>query len=43
MKLIGIEEHFLTREVSDAWAAAPAPKDPSCAFHRGDLEARLEK
>lgn len=42
MKLIAIEEHFLTREVSDAWAAAPGPVDPTCAYHAGDLAARLE-
>lgn len=42
MKLIAIEEHFLTPEVTDAWAAAPGPVDPTCAYHAGDLAARLE-
>jgi uncharacterized protein len=42
MKLIAIEEHFLTREVSDAWAATPEADDPTCAFHGGELGARLE-
>jgi predicted TIM-barrel fold metal-dependent hydrolase len=41
MKLIAIEEHFLMPEVSEAWAAARAPLDPSCAFHGGELGARL--
>ena len=42
MKLIAIEEHFLTRDIEDAWATAPGPPDPTCAFHGGDLGARLE-
>jgi predicted TIM-barrel fold metal-dependent hydrolase len=42
MRLIAIEEHFLTREVRQAWAVAPGPEDPSCAFHGGGLGARLE-
>jgi predicted TIM-barrel fold metal-dependent hydrolase len=42
MRLIAIEEHLLTREVRDAWAAAPAADDPTCAFHGGDIGARLE-
>jgi predicted TIM-barrel fold metal-dependent hydrolase len=42
VRLIAIEEHFLTREVREAWAGAPGPDDPTCAFHGGDLWARLE-
>jgi predicted TIM-barrel fold metal-dependent hydrolase len=42
MRLIAIEEHFLTPEVREAWAAAPAFDDPTCAFHGGELGARLE-
>jgi uncharacterized protein len=42
MRLIAVEEHFLTREVRDAWAVAPGPVDPTCAFHDGGLGARLE-
>lgn len=42
MRLIAVEEHFLTREVSDAWAAAPGPADPTCAYHSGDLATRLQ-
>jgi len=42
MKLIGIEEHFLTQEVRDAWhAAGLAATDPSVAFHAGSIERRL--
>ena len=41
MKLIAIEEHFLTREVKDAWAAVAAD-DPTSAFDRGEIGARLE-
>ena len=41
MKLIAIEEHFLTPEVRAAWDAAGAD-DPTCAFHAGDIGERLE-
>jgi predicted TIM-barrel fold metal-dependent hydrolase len=42
MKLIGIEEHFLTAEVRDAWhAAGLEATDPSVAFHSGAIEGRL--
>ena len=42
MKLIGIEEHFLTTEVKDAWSAIGLEAaDPSVAFHGGPLEKRL--
>lgn len=42
MKLIGIEEHFLTAEIREAWnAIGLAAVDPSVAFHSGMIEARL--
>jgi uncharacterized protein len=42
MKLIGIEEHFLTAEVRDAWTAIGLEAtDPSVAFHSGAIEQRL--
>jgi predicted TIM-barrel fold metal-dependent hydrolase len=42
MQLIGIEEHFLTAEVRDAWHALGLEgTDPSVAFHSGAIEARL--
>ncbi len=42
MKLIGIEEHFLTAEVREAWhAVGLEASDPSVAFHSGAIEQRL--
>ena len=42
MKLIGIEEHVLTREVRNAWEALRLDAvDPSVAFHAGAIESRL--
>jgi len=42
MKLIGIEEHFLTAGVRDVWRAAGLEAtDPSVAFHSGAIEGRL--
>ena len=42
MKLIGIEEHFLTDELHQAWKAINLEStDPSMAFHSGTFEVRL--
>lgn len=42
IKLIGIEEHFLTDEVRQAWnAIGLEASDPSIAFHSGAIEHRL--
>lgn len=42
MKLIGIEEHFLTAEIRQAWDAIGLDAtDPSVAFHSGTIEGRL--
>ena len=42
MKLIGIEEHYLTADVRDAWdAIGLAATDPCVAVHTGALERRL--
>ncbi|HTQ14255.1 MAG TPA: amidohydrolase family protein [Rhizomicrobium sp.] len=42
MKLIGIEEHFITSEIHDAWnAIALEAIDPSVAFHAGAMGKRL--
>lgn len=42
MTLIGIEEHFLTAEIRDAWHAIGLDAaDPSVAFHSGPIERRL--
>lgn len=40
MKLIAIEEHFLTRAVADAWEHADRD-DPIQKLHLGDIENRL--
>jgi hypothetical protein len=38
MKLIGIEEHFLTAEVRHAWTAMELEAvDPSVSLHSGSL------
>jgi len=42
MKLIGIEEHFLTREVSDAWGAPETAEDPTMGLHQGRIGELLE-
>jgi len=42
VKLIGIEEHFLTDEIHRAWNAIGLEAvDPSMAFHAGTFEVRL--
>jgi hypothetical protein len=42
MKIIAIEEHFLTKDVRDAWAAlAPADQDGGQGLHLGEIEDRL--
>jgi len=42
MKLIGIEEHYLTTEVRDAWEAIGlAATDPSVVVHSGEVGRRL--
>jgi predicted TIM-barrel fold metal-dependent hydrolase len=42
MKLIGIEEHFLTADVREAWDAINLGlTDPSVAFHSGAIESHL--
>jgi hypothetical protein len=42
MKLIGIEEHFLTAEVRAAWNDIRLEAiDPSAAAHSGAVERRL--
>ena len=42
MKLIAIEEHFLIRDVRDAWAAGPVQDDSTLGFHLGEIEDRLD-
>ena len=44
MKIVALEEHFLTRDVRDAWAAlAPAERDGSLTlFTDGEVGAMLD-
>jgi len=42
MKVIAIEEHFLTRDVQEAWAALPTVVDPTQGLHLGEIEKRLD-
>ena len=43
MKLIAIEEHFLTNEVKDAWKKNADEDDPTHKLHFGEIENRLEE
>src|ERR1700710_1176949 len=42
MKLIAIEEHFLTSEVKNAWKINADGDDPTNKLHLGEIENRLE-
>jgi uncharacterized protein len=42
MKIIGIEEHFLTREIRIAWSASAIGTEGTGAFDMGEIEKRLE-
>ena len=42
MKLIAIEEHFLTSEIRNAWKNA-AEDDPTQNLHLGEIENRLDE
>jgi predicted TIM-barrel fold metal-dependent hydrolase len=42
MKLIAIEEHFLTKAVRDEWQKYSDKDDPTQKLHFGDIENRLE-
>jgi hypothetical protein len=43
MKIIAIEEHFLTKDVRDAWAhLAPSDQDSGQGLHLGEIEDRLD-
>jgi len=44
MKIIGIEEHFLSPDVRASWtAAAGADQDAGASLHLGEMEDRLEE
>lgn len=42
MKLIAIEEHFLTADIRAAWAASILGQEGTAAFDRGEIEAQLD-
>jgi hypothetical protein len=43
MQIIAIEEHFLTKDVRDAWASLdPADRDGAGSLHLGEIEDRLD-
>jgi predicted TIM-barrel fold metal-dependent hydrolase len=41
VKLIAIEEHFVTSEIRAVWAASPIGQEGTAGFDRGDIEERL--
>lgn len=42
MKIIAIEEHFLTEDIRAAWAASEIGTEGTSAFDRGEIESRLD-
>ena len=42
MKLIAIEEHFLTPEIRAAWASSSIGQEGTAGFDRGEIEQRLD-
>ena len=42
MKLIAVEEHFLTAAVKEEWQKYPDKDDPTHKLHFGEIENRLE-
>lgn len=42
MKLIAIEEHFLTAEIRAAWAASAIGQEGTAGFDLGEIEQRLD-
>ena len=42
MKIIGIEEHFVTADIRAAWAASPIGQEGAGGFDRGEIEERLD-
>ncbi len=42
MKLIGIEEHFVTADIRAAWAASAIGQEGTAGFDRGEIEERLD-
>lgn len=42
MKLIGIEEHFVTADIRAAWAASAIGEEGTGGFDRGEIGERLD-
>jgi predicted TIM-barrel fold metal-dependent hydrolase len=42
MKLIAIEEHFLTADIRAAWASSAIGQEGTAGFDRGEIEERLD-
>ena len=42
MKLIAIEEHFLTAEIRAAWASSAIGQEGTAGFDRGEIEERFD-
>ena len=42
VKLIAIEEHFLTAEIRAAWASSAIGQEGTAGFDRGEMEQRLD-
>jgi hypothetical protein len=42
VKLIAIEEHFLTAEIRAAWASSAIGQEGTAGFDRGEIEERLD-
>jgi len=42
MKLIAIEEHFLTADIRAAWASSAIGQEGTAGFDRGEIEQRLD-
>jgi hypothetical protein len=42
MKVIGIEEHFLTQEITTAWENSAVGSEGTANFDQGEIRKRLE-
>lgn len=42
MKIIGIEEYFVTADIRAAWAASPIGQEGTDGFDRGEVEEQLD-
>jgi uncharacterized protein len=42
MKLIAIEEHFVTADIRAAWAGSSIGQEGTCGFNRGEIEQLLD-